>query len=146
MVVMNSFRSVGNATAGESIGVGGMEADEGVGIGRDGKLFGGAMGRVNERRFEFRDADEVERAERVSSGDRASPGTDGGGIVAEVGSASACLPSREDLAVEVAVLTSAAAARMPPREEEGMEEPRRRHCCSKAICRRGGTREVLWNE
>ena len=143
---MNSFRSVGNATAGESIGVGGMEADEGVGIGGDGKLFGGAMGRVNERRFEFRDADEVERAERVSSGDRASPGTDGGGIVAEVGSASACLPSREDLAVEVAVLTSAAAARMPPREEEGMEEPRRRHCCSKAICRRGGTREVLWNE
>lgn len=128
------------------MGVGGTEADDGVGIGREGRLFGGAMGRVNERRFEFRDADEVERAERVSSCVCDSLGLKGDDIVAEAGSASGCLPSREDLAVEVAVLTSAAAARTAPREEEGMEEPRRRHCCSKAMCRWGGTRYALWNE
>lgn len=153
-----------------SMGVGGTEED-GVGIGLEGMLFGGAIGRVNERRFEFRDVVEVERAERVS-------------LVAERGdmevgssSVSICFPSKEDrgdrtrgsIAVVLAIVSSATAvavaaatdvaavaaeldeAKMPSREEEaaGLDEPRWRHCCSKAICIYDGVTKSpksLWNE
>lgn len=66
MAMMNSLASAGDETVEESIGVWGTEdmlAE--VGVGRDGSLFGGAIGRVSERRFAFRDAVEVERDLRV---------------------------------------------------------------------------------
>lgn len=147
---MNSLGSVGDVTADVSNGVGGTEED-GVGIGREGKLFGGAIGRVNERRFEFREVVEVERAERVSL--CVSLVAERGDIAAaDSNSVSVCFPSREDRACcsfaavpailsSTAVAVAAAAAeeldeaKMASSEEEaaGLEEPLRRHCCSKAI-------------
>ena len=146
---MNSLGSVGDVTADVSNGVGGTEED-GVGIGREGKLFGGAIGRVNERRFEFREVVEVERAERVSL--CVSLVAERGDIAAaDSNSVSVCFPSREDraccsFAAASAILSSTAVAvaaaaeeldeaKMASSEEEaaGLEEPLRRHCCSKAI-------------
>lgn len=118
-----------------------------MGIGLEGKLFGGAIGKVSESRFEFRDADEVERAERGSWGD----------IETEAASMSTSLPSREDRDEDracgsVAVVLASASMASSEEEAAGLEEPRRRQCCSKAICVCGGggggikEPKSLWNE
>lgn len=72
--MMKSFGSAGELKPEpmESDGVGGTEE---LGAGREGTLLGGAMGIVNERRLPLRDADELERVERVSN---FSPGVEAG--------------------------------------------------------------------
>lgn len=89
--MMNSLASAGVAWPDDSIGVG--QADEGVaayeGVGLEGSLEGGAMGRVNESRFAFREADDVDRDWRV--GEVSLPeGVGGGGMTAESTRPPAC--------------------------------------------------------
>jgi hypothetical protein len=84
--MMNSLVPLGVFIPGLSIGVGGIEEDTAeVGVGREGSLVGGAIGKVRESRFAFRDAVEVERDLRV--GELAStpvPVGNGGGGIASV--------------------------------------------------------------
>lgn len=61
MAEIYSFVS-GDLSEGVSIGVGGIEE---VGVGLEGKLLGGAIGNVNDSRFEFREVVEVDRVDRV---------------------------------------------------------------------------------
>ncbi len=56
MAEIYSFVS-GDLSEGVSIGVGGIEE---VGVGLEGKLLGGAIGNVNDSRFEFREVVEVD--------------------------------------------------------------------------------------
>lgn len=73
---------------GVSFGVGGKDGTVVVmGVGRDGKLVGGAIGKVKESLLEFRDAvdnDRVDREPNDDTGDHrmlpSSMGIDGGGI------------------------------------------------------------------
>lgn len=80
-----SLGSVGEPKAEASIGVGGTEV---VGVGLEGKLVGGAIGRVKDSRLEFRrdavDADRVDRVRDVSVW--------GGGDAIELENAPSALP------------------------------------------------------
>ncbi len=158
IATMSSSGPAGDESADVSNGVGGTIGD-GVGVGLEGRLFGGAIGRVSERRFELRDVVDVDRAERVSP---FVPFGAEGDIEADPDSLSVCcLPSREDraccsVAVVLAVLSYAAEefvkAKIESRDEEaGLEEPRRRHCCSRAIWTYNAVSvnrgiENVWNE
>ena len=67
IAVMKSFESVGEVRPRVSSGVGGNEdAVEEAGVGREGNAVGAAIGRVNDRRLEMREAVEAERSDRVS--------------------------------------------------------------------------------
>lgn len=77
MAMMNSFASEGEVAA-ESIGVGGTEAE--VGVGLDGSLVGGAIGRVSESRLTCRHMLEFEREWPRLKGGASSRETGGGGI------------------------------------------------------------------
>jgi hypothetical protein len=57
------------------MGVGGIDD---VGVGLEERLLGSAIGNVSESRFAFREADDVERTERVSNVSLAGGG--GGGM------------------------------------------------------------------
>ena len=89
---MKSPGSTGDMSEGVSEGVGGNEIAAAAGVGREGLGVGGAIGRVRERRFGFREADDAERVERVS--ERSS--RDGVGGVDSMSSATflASVPTR----------------------------------------------------
>lgn len=89
--------SVGDRITGVSLGVGGKDgAFVLIGVGREGKFDGGAIGKVNESLFEFRDVVDSERVDRAphDAGDqRASSagGGGGGGIVSGIEALELCL-------------------------------------------------------
>lgn len=62
MATMISFGSEWRSSVGVSSGVGGTDE---FGVGREGKLLGKATGKVMDSRFVFRDAEDVDRDDRV---------------------------------------------------------------------------------
>lgn len=97
MAWMKSLASVGDLTRGVSLGVGGKDgAFVLIGVGRDGEFDGGAIGKVNESLFEFRevvDSERVDRAPNEGVGDprASSAGGGGGGIVSGTEALELCL-------------------------------------------------------
>lgn len=102
MAWMKSLASVGDRTRGVSLGVGGKDgAFVLIGVGRDGWFDGGAIGKVNDNLFEFRevvDNERVDRAPNEGAGDhRASSIGGGGGIVSGTEALELCLLWPEDV-------------------------------------------------
>jgi hypothetical protein len=99
--MMNSFVSVG-LTAWLEIDSAGVPGNDGgsvdmaeLGIGRVGSHVGGAIGSVMERRFKLREADEVDRDDRVSKAS-SPPGVGGGAMTSASGSRETLLLTDRD--------------------------------------------------